>query len=108
MNFWLSEIKEHCTKDISNLHSVLAIVGNKEDLVDLEEVDVEEAKNLSESLHAIYKKVSAKTDFGIEALFMNIADRVDPMLTRKLNNYNASNVRLWEAGAVKRQRKCCG
>eukprot|EP00360_Condylostoma_magnum_P000367 CAMPEP_0168316520 /NCGR_PEP_ID=MMETSP0210-20121227/16159_1 /TAXON_ID=40633 /ORGANISM="Condylostoma magnum, Strain COL2" /LENGTH=45 /DNA_ID= /DNA_START= /DNA_END= /DNA_ORIENTATION= len=45
----------------------------------MEVVNVEEAKQFSENIGAIYKKVSAKTDFGIEALFMNIADRFDPM-----------------------------
>jgi Ras-related protein Rab-22 len=59
----------------------LAIVGNKEDLAEREEVDMMEAKKFAESIGAIYRKTSAKTKFGVEATFLELAARVNPLST---------------------------
>ena len=51
----------------------LAIVGNKEDFKKYEKVEENKAKDFSEKNKAIFMKTSAKTKFGIEDLFNNIA-----------------------------------
>ena len=55
---------------------VLAIVGNKEDLYDNEEVDEDEAKNLAKDLNAIFQKTTAKeTNGSVDDLFMKIGQK---------------------------------
>ena len=59
---------------------MLAIVGNKEDLIDQEEVDIDEARTWAAVENAIFKKTSAKTARGVEDLFREIATRLDGSL----------------------------
>lgn len=56
------------------------MAGNKEDLVDSEEVDTTMAKTWSQQIGAIYRKTSAKTNYGIEQLFREIAIKLNPHL----------------------------
>lgn len=59
---------------------MLAVVGNKEDLIDEEEVDIDEVRSWATSMNAIFKKTSAKTARGVEDLFREIALRLDGSL----------------------------
>mmetsp|Transcript_17192 Transcript_17192/g.2837 ORF Transcript_17192/g.2837 Transcript_17192/m.2837 type:complete len:85 (+) Transcript_17192:259-513(+) len=58
---WYNELKENGPKNI-----VLTIAGNKEDLVDKEEVDPDHVKRFADSIGAFYVKTSAKTNFGLD------------------------------------------
>jgi hypothetical protein len=49
-------------------------------LVDSEEVDTTVAKSWAQSIGAIYRKTSAKTNYGIEQLFRDIAVKLNPHL----------------------------
>ena len=51
------------------------IAGNKDDLYENEEVEENEAKDLADSLKAIFQKTSAKSANGIEDLFVKIGKR---------------------------------
>ena len=51
------------------------IAGNKDDLYGDEEVEENEAKDLADSLKAIFQKTSAKSANGIEDLFVKIGKR---------------------------------
>lgn len=59
---------------------MLAVVGNKEDLIDQEEVDIDEARTWATAVNAVFKKTSAKTARGVEDLFREIAIRLDGSL----------------------------
>jgi len=70
---WHAELQEFGPKDI-----IIAIAGNKEDLVEAEAVPQQEALQYSQSIGAIFKKTSAKTSYGVEQLFREIATKMCP------------------------------
>jgi Ras-related protein Rab-22 len=64
MKKWVEELQANGPKDI-----VLAVVGNKIDRCDEEEVDYAMVKEYATSLGAILKLVSAKEGKNIEVVF---------------------------------------
>ena len=73
-SFWINEIKENAPSDI-----VLVIAGNKSDEYVLEQVSIQEGKNLAKEINAIFKTISAKLSHGIDEMFMSIAKKfADP------------------------------
>eukprot|EP00828_Plagiopyla_frontata_P049158 TRINITY_DN9683_c0_g1_i2.p2 TRINITY_DN9683_c0_g1~~TRINITY_DN9683_c0_g1_i2.p2 ORF type:complete len:166 (+),score=43.78 TRINITY_DN9683_c0_g1_i2:102-599(+) len=69
---WIEEINEKGPKDI-----VIAIAGNKCDLVEKEEVSYDEAFKYAKSENAIFKLTSAKENQGIGELFTAIASKLE-------------------------------
>ena len=67
---WVSQLQGNADSKI-----VIAIAGNKADLMEKEEVDVQTAKGLAQSLDAIFKQTSAKDNLGIEELFIELSKR---------------------------------
>lgn len=57
---WVKELQSEGPKDL-----ILAVVGNKTDKVDHEEVPYESAKNYAKSVGALFKLTSAKEGKGI-------------------------------------------
>ena len=68
--YWYQQIKNYCSNDI-----VLAICANKSDLNNEEKVDEEEARNFAKNSEAIFCSTSAKNDYGITDLFLQIAKK---------------------------------
>ena len=54
---------------------IFAVVGNKCDLFNEEEVDEEEAKKFAKSIGAIFKLTSCKESIGIDELFSECGKR---------------------------------
>eukprot|EP01015_Nassula_variabilis_P030096 TRINITY_DN6572_c0_g1_i4.p2 TRINITY_DN6572_c0_g1~~TRINITY_DN6572_c0_g1_i4.p2 ORF type:complete len:157 (-),score=39.44 TRINITY_DN6572_c0_g1_i4:61-531(-) len=71
VKFWVQELRE---KGPPNM--ILAVVGNKIDLEDKEEVSYEEANSYAKELNAIFAQTSAKENRGIEALFTKISKQL--------------------------------
>lgn len=71
---WVEELKSKGPADI-----LLAIVGNKIDRADDEQVSYEEVKEYAQSVNAIFKLTSAKEGKGITELFTSIAERLDDL-----------------------------
>lgn len=69
---WYEEVKSKGPKDI-----VVAIVGNKIDLNEKEEVSQAEATEFARSIPAFLKLTSAKENIGIDELFTNIIEELD-------------------------------
>eukprot|EP01017_Pseudomicrothorax_dubius_P031716 TRINITY_DN4073_c0_g2_i2.p1 TRINITY_DN4073_c0_g2~~TRINITY_DN4073_c0_g2_i2.p1 ORF type:complete len:199 (-),score=32.42 TRINITY_DN4073_c0_g2_i2:126-722(-) len=69
---WLDEIKEKAPDNI-----ILAIVGNKNDLSNQEQITTKEAADLANSHKAIFIKTSAKESKGIDELFTSISERIE-------------------------------
>ena len=69
-SYWILQIKESAPKNI-----ITAIVGNKEDLLDKEEVDEKEARNFAEDNGALFFTTSAKNSVGINELFFEIGKK---------------------------------
>ena len=80
-NVWYPQFQQNGDKN-----AILSIVGNKSDLYELEELDLEdEAKNFSKTIGANFMLISAKTGNGIEKLFDTL---VDLYLIKKDTNKN--------------------
>lgn len=71
MKKWVEELQANGPKDI-----VLAVVGNKIDRCDEEEVDYAIVKEYASSLGAILKLVSAKEGKNIDDLFNTVGEMV--------------------------------
>ena len=69
-NYWSGQIKESSPENI-----ILAIAGNKSDLIEQETVDEGEARNFAKELNAIFVPTSAKNSEGINNLFEEIAKK---------------------------------
>ena len=69
-NFWYNEIKNNCSGD-----QVMAVVGNKTDLYQVQKVDNVTAKEFANKLGAIFQLTSAKKNDGIPNLFDNIGKK---------------------------------
>ena len=69
-NFWQGEIKNNCNGD-----PVIAVVGNKSDLYEIQNVDNSTAKEFAKKIGAIFQLTSAKNNDGISNLFDNIGKK---------------------------------
>ena len=66
-NQWFKEIQE-----LSEKNYILAIVGNKSDLYETEQISEKEAREFAESINAIYELTSAQNNSGIQQLFEDV------------------------------------
>ena len=66
-DFWYNEVINNCSKDV-----IFALVGNKSDIYELEEVNIDYVNEFCQQINAFHNKVSAKTGSGIEEMFYNI------------------------------------
>ncbi|XP_061775671.1 ras-related protein Rab-31 isoform X2 [Nerophis ophidion] len=96
---WVKELKEHGPEDI-----VVAIAGNKNDLGDIREVPMKEAKEFAESIAAIFIETSARNAVNVEELFQKISKQIPPL--------ENPDMEINESFKLTRQpalssRKCC-
>jgi small GTP-binding protein len=97
---WYNEVKQHSSQGIA-----MAIVGNKDDLIEQEVVSIEEATKFAQSINAFYKKTSAKSSFGIEQLFKEIIEKLHPGL---VNAEKRGSVKLEKENSLKiKKGGCC-
>ena len=69
-NYWAGQVRDNAPEKI-----ILAIAGNKSDLIEQETVDEGEDRNLAKELNAIFISTSAKSSEGINNLFEEIAKK---------------------------------
>lgn len=112
-NYWADQIKERSDEGV-----ILAIVGNKEDLYESEQVDEKEARKFAEELGAIFGKTSAKNQSGVNDLFIEIAKKylnVDDVqiVNEDVSRYEAKSKRSGtimlnsKSEEEKKSKKCC-
>ena len=70
-NFWHDEIRNN-----SSGNPVFAVVGNKNDLYQKQQVDPLDAKDFAKKLGGIFQLTSAMTSEGIGLLFDNIGKKI--------------------------------
>ena len=70
-NYWYKETSENFTGDV-----ILALIGNKIDLYENEQVTDEEGKKFANQINAIFKTTSALSNIGINWLFENLGKKV--------------------------------
>ena len=84
-NYWYIEVRDNSPKNI-----IIAIVGNKSDLYEYEEVTEEEGQEFADSIDAIYMQTSAYNGTGINELFDMIGNKIiKPEVFEKFNRNNS-------------------
>ena len=114
--YWVKQVKETSPKNI-----ILAIIANKADLIENEEVDEEEAREFAQKNNALFAVTSAKNNSGINDLFIEIAKKyigIDSALTfeekdekeEEVTNIRKQSVKITKATQNKRDNEkkgCC-
>ena len=101
---WHMELSEKGPKNL-----ILAIVGNKVELTDEQEVSESEGERYARKHHAIFKGTSAKENTGIEELFENILDDLlDHSVVEETHDMNTSKlVHPRKPQHEEVNRRCC-
>lgn len=100
---WQKELADFGPKDIA-----IIIAGNKEDLVESEATSPEEAKAFAKSIGALYKKTSAKTNYGVEQIFRDLAAKLFPEIGTAIPSRRGTvQVNNNTAEKSKEKKKCC-
>ena len=68
--YWVEQVRDSSPKNI-----ILAIIANKSDLIEFEKVDEGEARQYAESINALFSVTSAKSNTGVNDLFLEIAKK---------------------------------
>ena len=108
--FWYNELKENAETNI-----IFNVVGNKVDLFESEQVDPKEAKEFAKSINAGFYLTSAKSNSGIEKLFIQSGMKfIDPNCN--LESLNNDDVSIYDVDSsdpkindnyVQKKKKCC-
>ena len=107
--YWYNETKDNCDNDV-----IYALVGNKSDLYEKEEVNEEEARQYAESINALFQLTSAKSNSGIDILFETFGKKFlkdknkkgNDMKNNKDKKVINSNIKL-EKTKIEKKKKCC-
>ena len=81
--YWSNQLKESAPSDI-----ILMLCANKSDLINQEKVDEGEARNYANELGAMFCSTSAKNDYGITDLFLQIAKKYTGSDNVRIKNDN--------------------
>ena len=114
-NYWVNQVLESSIKK-----TLLCIIANKSDLINLEQVDEGEARNYAETINALYFVVSAKDSTSINEMFkeigkkysgannVNIEDAVDDDENMfEIKKIRKGSVKVTKAQALKKKKKNC-
>ena len=114
-DFWVKQVKENSNKDI-----IISLVGNKEDNYEYEDIDNNNIELFVNQINCLYKRVSAKSGFGIENLFYDLGLKyLDPekynSILSKSVEYKKGNISLsdFSKGNITQQiieedkKNCC-
>lgn len=104
---WHNNIKDIISSDV-----VIAVVGNKEDMVDREAVSLAEAKNFAESIKALHMRTSAKHGDGVKELFVelgrNILGNKDLCVRDTFKSSRGISLSSQTPPKIKGKKGCCG
>ncbi len=101
---WYLELAEKGPKDI-----MLAIVGNKCDLRDSEQVSTAEGEKYAKDCDAMFMKTSAKEKIGVFELFETICDKLIAEKHLDEQEIDVGKSKLVPPSKFpKKEKKCCG
>ena len=106
IDFWVQELKKNV--GLNDLYIVL--VGNKKDKIEDRKVSYEEAENYSlDNEFGGYFEVSAKTNEGIDDLFINVAKGVLNKIIVKdeISNEGSIKLSLNKIDFKQKNKSCC-
>ncbi|KAI7730245.1 hypothetical protein M8C21_023082 [Ambrosia artemisiifolia] len=75
---WLHELREFGDRDM-----VIVLVGNKSDLIDLREVDVEDGQKLAQLENLCFMETSAKDNLNVEDAFLQMITKIYEIASQK-------------------------
>ena len=101
LNYWYNAVKEI----IQGEKYLTAVIGNKCDLIDNEEISEQEGKKYAEEINAKFKLVSAKEDVGINNLFNSLVDEC--ILQLDTNEKSKQLIITKTKRKKKKKKKCC-
>ena len=110
-NLWYHDILKYGEK-----YTILAVVGNKSDLYEEEQVTEEEGRQYAKEINAMYMLVSAKNGDNINNLFNDVVNLYwEPTFQEKvdeMSNKDNGSIRLKKSSKkdedhLKIRRKCC-
>ena len=108
-NKWYKDVNIHGEK-----YNVLAVVGNKSDCYEREEVKEEDAKEFAKSINATFMLTSAKNGDNIDLLFETLVrEYLGPEFTKKVEEMKKDKgevIKVTKSKANekdKKKRKCC-
>jgi ABC-type antimicrobial peptide transport system permease subunit len=85
-NYWYKETLDN----ITNKDVILALIGNKTDLYENEQVSDEEGKKFAKQINAIFKTTSALSNIGINWLFENLGKKISQKFENSSSSDNSS------------------
>jgi small GTP-binding protein len=104
--YWLEQLKESGDKNM-----ILAIVGNKIDLFQNEQIPEQEARDYAKSVNAGFYLVSCKQRIGINELFEDVTKRYLELYKLTMNNNNNKEKEnkkvVLNIKITKNKKKCC-
>jgi len=104
--YWLEQLKESGDKNM-----ILAIVGNKIDLFQNEQIPEQEARDYAKSVNAGFYLVSCKQRIGINELFEDVTKRYLESYKLTMNNNNNKEKEnkkvVLNIKITKNKKKCC-
>ena len=105
-NTWYNDLKTYGEKYI-----ITALVGNKSDCYEEEQVDENEAREYAKQIGAHYFSVSAKTRNNIDLLFMTLVkEYLGPEFSKKLKKIKeekVESVKMSNKMNKKKKHRCC-
>ena len=110
--YWVEQVIESAPKDI-----ILAIIANKYDLLEKEQVDEEEAREYAAKINAMFAVTSAKNNSGINDLFIEIAKKytgAESAVTvdekdesEEYRKIRKESVKITKESQKAKKKKCC-
>ena len=109
--YWMEQVKENSPKS-----TILAVVANKSDLIEKEQVDEGEARKFATDNNALFASTSAKNSAGIEKLFMDIAKKYTGSESARVlaeeEEYRAMRkasvkISMYSIGKAPKKEGCC-
>ena len=115
-SYWIEQVLESSPKDI-----ILCIIANKSDLIQKEEVDEGEARQLAAKLNALFAVTSAKVYAEVNHVFLEIAKKytgADSAITLEdkdkeevegegFRKSRKESVKITKASQKKEKKGCC-
>ena len=110
-NLWYHDILKYGEK-----YTILAVVGNKSDLYEEEQVTEEEGRQYAKEINAMYMLVSAKNGDNINNLFNDVVklyweptfqEKVDEMSNKDNGSIRLKKSSKKEEDQLKKRKKCC-
>ena len=106
-NYWISAINDYIDKD-----SVIYLVGNKSDLKNEREVNLEEGNKLAQNYNFKFMETSAKNNKNIQELFKGIGEDVYNKFYSQnnldiKNDNNNNKIELNNKKVKNKKHKCC-